>query len=673
MEFIRFRFVAGQKFSSSISTDSERVSIYKTILGLLGSMVLMTVIFLGTAFAGKIPEETHQKLKGLRIPFIMNQGQMDRQVRFYAKTFSGTVYITDQGRTVYELPTNKDQKNQGWVLIEEALDSLPMKEIQGEKESETQVSFFMGNDPAKWKKGLATYETVNLGEIYKGIGLKLRAYGGRVEKLYNISPGREPKEIRIKVHGAEALKVNDQGELEARTGNGPVVFSRPKAFQQEGSHQEAVEVAYVVDRDIYGFKVGSYDNTRELIIDPLIQSTYLGGNKWDVANSIAVSGGNVYVTGWTYSSNFPVTAGVVQPGSGGYPDAFVSLLTADLKHLVQSTYLGGSGEDRANSMAISGGNVYVTGWTDSINFPNTSGGAQPGFGGGVGGPNDAFVSCLSGNLKQLIQSTYLGGSDNDWGFSIAVSGGNVFVAGATESSNFPKTSGGAQPGHGGGSEDAFVSLLSTDLKQLVQSTYLGGSGDLEQALSMAISGGNVYVAGYTDSSNFPGTAGGAQPGLRSSTDAFVSLLSTDLTQLIQSTYLGGTSGDQANSIAISGGNVYVAGKTSSTNFPGTSGGAQSAKDVSADAFVSLLTADLKHISQSTYLGGNGDDYAYSMAISEGNVYVAGQTDSTNFPHTSGGFQPESGGGVNPDAFVALLSADLKKVPAFPWLLLLLGN
>ena len=121
----------------------------------------------------------------------MNQGQMGGEVKFYAKTFSGTVYVTDQGRMVYQLPRSKDQKNQGWVLVEEALDSLPVKEIRGEKESETQVSFFIGNDPAKWKSGLATYETVNLGEIYKGIGLKLRAYGGSVEKLYYVSPGKE--------------------------------------------------------------------------------------------------------------------------------------------------------------------------------------------------------------------------------------------------------------------------------------------------------------------------------------------------------------------------------------------------------------------------------------------------------------------------------------------------
>ena len=407
---------------------SKRVSIYQTALGLLSSIVLTMIIGLGMASAEKILPETNQKIKGVRIPFIMNQGQTDRRVRFFAKTFSGTVYVTDQGQMVYQLPTSKDRKNQGWALVEEALGSLPMKEIKGEKESDTKVSFFQGNDPAKWKSGLATYETVNLGEVYKGIELKLRAYGGSVEKLYYISPGKEPKEIRIRVNGADSLKVNDRGELEAQTGNGPVVLSRPKAFQQAGNQREDVKVAYFVDKDSYGFKVGSYDKSRKLIIDPLIQSTYLGGTGSDYAYSLAVSGGNVYVAGQTNSStDFPGTSGGPAFG-GGNNDGFVSLLSADLTTLVQSTYLGGSGSDVINAITVSGenGNVYVAGQTYSTDFPGTSVGAQPEFGGGNG---DAFVSLLSADLTTLVQSTYLGGTGADVANSLVVSGGNVYLAG----------------------------------------------------------------------------------------------------------------------------------------------------------------------------------------------------------------------------------------------------
>ena len=167
------------------------------------------------------------------------------------------------------------------------------------------------------------------------------------------------------------------------------------------------------------------------------------------------------MAGFTNSSNnFPGTAGGAQPGYGGNTDAFVSRLNEGLTQLVQSTYLGGSGHDEAWPIALSQGNVYVAGHTDSTNFPGTSRGAQPGYGGG----EDAYVSLLSSDLTQLVQSTYLGGTGPDHASSIVVSGGNVYVAGRTESTNFPGTSGGAQPAFGEGVADAFVSLLSADLK-----------------------------------------------------------------------------------------------------------------------------------------------------------------------------------------------------------------
>ena len=163
-------------------------------------------------------------------------------------------------------------------------------------------------------------------------------------------------------------------------------------------------------------------------------------------------------------------------------------------------------------------------------------------------------------------------------------------------------------------------------------------------LSVAESGGSVYVAGYTTSTNFPGTTAGAQPAYGGGGDAFITLLSADLKTLTQSTYLGGAGSDSAQSLAVSGGNVYVAGNTQSSIFPGTTGGAQSINGGGVDVFVSLLSADLKTLTQSTFLGGNGNDYAESMALSGGNVYVAGETYSSNFPGTAGGAQPAFGGG-----------------------------
>ena len=709
----------------------------ESFLRLFVALPVLIMLLLGfapeTALAEKIPRDIQAKITEARVPFILNEGQTDGQVCFFTKTVSGGVYVTGQGQIVYELPAGKEAKTRGWVLVEENLDRLPAKEIRGEERSETLVSFFIGDDPAKWKRGLPTYQMVNLGEVYKGIRLRLLACGGSVEKLYHVSPGGDPAAIRVAIHGAESLKVNDRGELEVGTGNGPVVFSRPRAFQRAGNEQEPVEASYDVAGNSYGFKVASYDTKRELIIDPLIQSTYLGGSLGDSAEAIAVSGGNVYVVGYTSSTNFPGTAGGFQPGLGGKYDAFVAKFDSSLTQLIQSTYLGGSDDDFANSVFISEGSIYVAGSTKSANFPGTSAGAQPAY----KNQADGFVSKFSGDLTTAatLQSTYLGGSGNDYATFVAVSEGYVYVGGSTESTDFPKTAGGAQtvrheyvdgfvtklngaltsfvqstylggnstegvhslvcaggnvyatgytlstdfPGTAGGAQpaiggemDAFASKLSSDLKQILQSTYVGGNG-VDNAFSVAYYGGNLYLAGNTDSINFPGTAEGAQPTAGGNGDGFAALLNADLTQIVRSTYLGGTGYDAAGQIVLSG-TVYVAGYTLSENFPGTVDGAQPAYAGSGDAFVSKLSSDLKQLVQSTYLGGDANDWNPAIAVSGGNVYVAGNTSSDSFPKVAGGAQPARGGGTQ-DAFVSLLTTSLRgsSGKGHPWLLLLLGN
>ncbi len=629
-------------------------SLFRTI-GLLNLLILMMATGLGTAFAGDIPEDAHQKLKGLKIPFILNEGQTDKQVKLYARTFSGTVYVTDQGRIVYGLPADRDRKDRRWVLVEETSDGLPVREIKGAEESETKVSYFLGNDRSRWKESLPTYEAVDMGEVYQGITLKLRAYGGSVEKLYYIGPGKDPGKIRMKVRGAESLKVNDQGELEVQTGNGPVIFSRPRAFQQEGSGRVDVEVSYLVNGGGYSFRVGSYDVTRELVIDPLIQSTYLGGTGTDWIDALAVSGGYVYVAGTTYSSDFPGTAGGAQPAFGGSGDGFVSLLSGDLTSLTRSTYLGGRGYDGIRALAVSGGYVYVTGETGSTDFPVTALCYQSIF----GGSTDGFVSLLSGDLTSLTRSTYLGGPNNESSSSIALYGGDVYVAGVVNGPGFPGTAGGAQPTFGG-SYDGFVSKLNGELTSLTRSTYFGGSG-VEFINALAVSGANVYVAGRTLSDPFPGTTGGAQEDYGGGTsygDGFVSKLDEGLTVLSRSTYLGGSGEDTIYSLVVSGGYVYVAGRTLSDPFPGTAGGAQ--EDFgggSYDGFVSKLNEGLTVLSRSTYLGGSGYDGIESLAVSGGYVYVAGYTMSSDFPGTAGGAQENNGGGSY-DGFVSKLNGGL---------------
>jgi len=265
--------------------------------------------------------------------------------------------------------------------------------------------------------------------------------------------------------------------------------------------------------------------------------------------------------------------------SGGNPDTFVARFPSTLTSLTQATYLGGSGTDTPFALAIhpTTGDVYMAGFTSSSNFPGTAGGAQPAF----GGDSDVFVARLPSTLTSLTQATYLGGSVEDFAFALAIhpTTGDVYVAGETASSSFPGTAGGAQPAFGGGEVDAFVARLPSTLNSLTQATYLGGSSfDRVAALAIHPTTGDVYVAGVTDSSPFPGTAGGAQPAFGGLAEAFVARFPSSLTSLTQATYLGGSGFDDALDLAIhpTTGDVYVAGNTSSSDFPGTAGGAQPA-------------------------------------------------------------------------------------------------
>jgi muconolactone delta-isomerase len=442
--------------------------------------------------------------------------------------------------------------------------------------------------------------------------------------------------------------------------------------------------------------VAKADPSLPIVIDPILQSTYLGGSGSDEANAIAIhpKTGEVYVAGSTSSSSFPKTTGGAQASKSGGYDAFVVRLNSNLTRILQSTYLGGSESDEAYALAIhpKTGEVYVAGDTRSPDFPKTTGGAQANYGSiyvdyifllrypfMAGLIGDAFVARLSADLTQLLQSTYLGGGNADRARALAIhpTTGEVYVAGYTNSVDFPGTTGGAQKSIGA-STDAFVARLSSDLTRILQSTYLGG-GFIDQAYALAIhpTTGEVYVAGYTEATDFPKTAGGAQAqpkyrnGIFPSGDAFVSRLNKELTQILQSTYLGGSEQDKARALAIhpKTGEVYVAGETESTDFPGTNGGAQAASGRPFDAFVARLNPDLTQILQATYLGGNHWDRAEALAIhpQTGDVYVAGETRSEDFPQTAGGAQAQAkrGNGVfllpSSDAFVTRLNPNLTQI------------
>lgn len=746
-------------------------------------------------------EEFIKKIQRLRIPFIINAGQTHEKVKFYAHTFGGSVFITTDNEIVYSLPASKimgtdkssypvseidgiiprkdadnkltnyqthflmrtDKNNSPSYLFDERSSTLPtgnlaLKEefiggkintVKGERKAAIEINHFKGNDPSKWRRNISAYEVVNLGEVYKGIKLKLRAYGNNVEKLFYIKPHAAPEAIKIKLSGAHTLRVNDAGQLEAETDLGSVRFTKPVAYQTINGKRVAVAVEYRIPKSKirtqnietnlsnqesgiqhpqleYGFTIAKYDNKRELVIDPLLASTYLGGFESDYGNSIAIdSGKNVFVAGYTKSSDFPTTAGTLD-NSYSNGDIFVSKLNADLTQLLASTFLGGSSDDYVRSLVIdSNKNIYMAGQTSSSDFPttvDTCDTSKNGFSDGflvrlssdlthllsstfLGGSSDdsvhsvtvdpsgiilcvtgrtlssdfpvtpgsydtrykngdVFVSKLTWNLTRILASTFLGGTNNDFGNSIAIdSNRNIFVGGDTWSSDFPVSDNAYDSSFNGGFGDVFVSKLNWDLTQVLASTYLGGATD-DSANSIAIDPrGNIYVAGETESLDFPTTHSAYETSFRNG-DAFVSRLNGNLTKLLASTFLGGADDDVCNSIAIDpGGNVYMAGHTASSDFPTTPDSYCTSKSVYFDAFITKLSGDLTNLLASTFLGGNYRDIARSIVIDpSGNVYVTGETRSANFPATPGTYDTSYNGDAsilyNVDAFVSKLDGNL---------------
>jgi hypothetical protein len=590
------------------------------------------------------------------------------------------------------------------------------------------TSYFLGNDPQKWHSNIPNYARLRYHEIYPGIDLAYYGRQGQLENDFIVAPGSDPKLIHLGLDGAKEIHLNASGDLVLTVSNGQVYLRHPRAYQGKGESRREVAVNYVLRAgNTVGFGLGAYDHHQELVIDPVLSySTYLGGSGGDIGYGIAVDTfGNAYVTGTTASLNFPTTGG--QATLGGGRDVFVAKLNPSGNALLYSVFLGGGNLDRATGIALdSSGSVYLAGYTTSTDFPTTSGAYQVnnagntdafvtkldptgtslvystylGGGGidygrgvavdasldafitgstqstnfptmnplqvGLDGGSDAFVAEIDPTGASLLYSTYLGGSGADEALAIALDGsGNPYVAGYTFSSNFPTQS--ALQSSLAGLSDAFVTEINPGTSSLVFSTYLGGSGS-ESAQSLAIdSVGSVYVTGNTSSSSFPVTNGASQATYGGQTDAFITKLAPGGTQMVYSTYLGGSGLDQGNSIAIdSSKEAFVTGFTQSSGFPlvnalqrvlGITGASSCGTTPCADAFVTQLGPS-GNVAFSTFLGGSATDLGQAIAANAaGDAFLTGSTNSTNFPVIAGAPQSTyAGTNSSTNIFIAKVSA-----------------
>jgi len=587
-----------------------------------------------------------------RLPFafVENRGQAAAGVRYigtgseFKAWFEDRAVILQQGRTAVRVSFQS-----------RGTSKVPKPVIAADGPIDATANYLRGGKSRLWQTGLPLFHTLRYTGIWPGVELDYTAEGNGVKAEYLVAPGADVNGIRLRFDGRAQIENDGTLRIRGAAGDfgasGDFIEGKPVLYQS--IRGERIEVAggfrRFADGSI-GFRTASYDRGQPLLIDPsILFSGYFGGSSQDTITAVGVDGNNnVVVAGWTTSTDLPSTNGA-RPQKAGGVDAFVAAFLPNSGTLKYCTYLGGSGDDRAFGMAIdSVSNVYITGWTQSADFP-VAGAIQT----HLRGTRNAFVTKLSAAGNSLLYSTYLGGSGLDSGNAIGVDNtDSAVIVGDSTSPNLPVTAGAFQTKLAGG-QDAFVAKLSPQGNGLAFLTYLGGSGqDHGGCVNLAV--GAIFVGGSTFSTNFPmivpyqSKSGGGQ-------DGFFAKLNT-LGAVTRSSYIGGSGGsvgepEEVNAIyRDSLGYLTVAGTTSSPNFPVTPGAYQTTFGGGTDGFIArFLNAELL---ASTYLGGSLNDGITAMAEDfYGNLYVTGSTSSPDFP-VKHPLQSINAGGM--DAFVVKL-------------------
>lgn len=592
--------------------------------------------------------EISSSLLRASLSFTPNRGQWDSQVLFRADAAGATIWVTPTGlvqqfiRTTSQksaaLPGPSEfasQETEQLVLRTSLRGAQEIREVIGIDEQASRSHFFIGNDPEKWVVDLPSYSAVYLTGLYPGIDLKLHGKKSQLEYDFVVSPGADVSAISLETSGAQSITVGARGELLVATHFGLLKEDPPMVYQTIDGVRKQIRSRFVKHTDSsYGFQIeDSYDRSHLLVIDPVISySSFLGGAANDGAFSMSVNGsGEVYVAGYTASSNFPFSTGAFDSTYGGAAanDCFVSKFSSSGGSLLYSIYLGGAALDLATGLFVdASGNAYLTGYTESGDFPTVSF-----FDNSANGTWDCFVTKLSPSGNSLTYSTYLGGTLRDRGTSIAVNAaGQAIVCGFTQSTDFPKVAGSFDTSANGG-YDAFVTRLASNGASLGYSSYLGGSGD-EFGYELTLdTGGLPIVVGYTASSDFPVASAQQAVTGGGTSDGFLSKFNAAGSTLSVSTYLGGTNSDWAEGVTVDKLNrIYLTGITASIDFPIVSAFDNSYNGGNGDYFIRRYTASGSTLLFSTFLGGTDIDRGQAIDIDDSNrVVVAGLTVSNDFP------------------------------------------
>jgi len=624
--------------------------------------------------------------------FVENRGQADPRVRAVGSGPRFKAWFEDDGVVL----------QQGASTIHLGFESaLPRPVVTLADPSGAHANYLRGADSALWHTDIPMFKAVRYADVWPGVAMMFREDKSRLEVEYDLSAGADIAEIRLRFDGDTTIQSDGSLLVRSATGefheqkpvfyqetsssrtnvsgayvrnaDGSITFSadydhtRPLVIDptiqfsgffggtgQDNITAVAVNSSYNVivagwttavdlptSKGVHTANSGGVDAfvaNFSPVNGQLVYCTYLGGSGDDRAFGVATdASNNTYVTGWSSSSNFPVVGGVKSHLSGTR-DAFVTKLNPAGSAIVYSTYLGGTGVDYANAIAVDAlGEAVIVGDTTSANLPVTAGAFQRTLAGG----QDAFVARLSANGAALSFLTYFGGNSTDHGAAIEIDpSGPIVIGGATNSTNLPVLL--PLQAHSGGGQDGFVAKFNATATALVFSTYLGGSsgfsGEPEEVNALVVGPSkNIFAAGITSSANFPVTAGSFQTAFGGGqTDGFITKINGNTGALMASTFVGSTMNDGINAMAGDQlGRLYVTGSTIATDFPvvhptqAASGGGNAG---SMDAFVAVFNSGISQIEYSSYLGGSGSDSGNAIAVDPmTSIVIGGETGSPDFP------------------------------------------
>jgi hypothetical protein len=621
-------------------------------------LLLFTVPVFGASTEAALPQ-ARSILSRLPLRFEANQGQTNPSVRFTARAGGYHLLLTNSGPSVTMGSHKVDVSLAG---------SNPAPRIEGLNPLPTRTDYLVGSRQ-QWRTGVASYERVRYHGVYPGIDMVYYGNQSQLEYDFVLAPGADPDAIRLRFQGADRVRLTEEGDLVVGSEGSQMVQRRPFIYQQEPGSDTRRQVAgrYVLlGRNTVGLKLDGYDRKRQLVIDPVLSYlTYMGGSVSDRINAVKYANGKIYIAGQTDNGDQPYIDGAYNNNFTGLTDLFIAIVDATPGNgfpLLYFSYLGGTNVDIPNAMDVdSQGVIYLTGTTNSTDFPTTGNAFQTS---GAGAFTGTFVVKLDPSQyggNSLIFSSYLGGiAGVNIGNGIAVDkNGLIYVIGSTKSSDFPITANAYQPVQWG-TQDAFIVQIDPSAGQIRYATYLGGEGVDDGRNILVGANGLVYFTASTLSSQFPMANFQYSINPIGAEDVIIGVM--DLSKsgndsLVYSTYFGGTGNEEVRGMAFDAkGRLVITGYTLSTDLPVTGDAVQPTAGGNGDAFVVLFDPSVLGrggLQYCTYFGGAHSEVGYGVAAdSAGSIYVTGYTLSSNL--MVAGDVPQSVWGGGTDLFVAKL-------------------